>query len=75
MKIVSLVPSERLSYVFFNNITMKDDAVSLKDSAGCSRLIYEFITKAMNRLNILRVTGIFFKLLSQPGDMHVDPSA
>lgn len=30
MELVSLVPAERLSYVFFNNITMKDDAVRFK---------------------------------------------
>ncbi len=27
MELVSLLPNDRLSYVFFNNITMKDDAV------------------------------------------------
>ncbi|MEO6656379.1 MAG: hypothetical protein ABIO36_09895, partial [Pyrinomonadaceae bacterium] len=27
MDLVSLLPDERLSYVFFNNITMKDDAL------------------------------------------------
>jgi len=29
-ELVSLVPSDELSYVFFNNITMKDDAVRFK---------------------------------------------
>lgn len=29
-ELVSLLPSDRLSYVFFNNITMKDDAVRFK---------------------------------------------
>ncbi len=31
MELVSLLPSNRLSYVFFNNITMKDDAVRFKN--------------------------------------------
>lgn len=30
MELVSLVPKDRLSYVFFNNITMKEDAVRFK---------------------------------------------
>ena len=30
MELVSLLPEKRLAYVFFNNITMKDDAVRFK---------------------------------------------
>jgi len=38
MELVSLLPKDRLSYVFFNNITMKEDAVRftqiLKEARG-----------------------------------------
>jgi uncharacterized protein YecE (DUF72 family) len=34
MDLVSLIPPRRLSYVFFNNITMKDDAVRFRKIVG-----------------------------------------
>ncbi|CAN5429182.1 DUF72 domain-containing protein [soil metagenome] len=34
MELATLLPTDRLSYVFFNNITMKDDAIRFKDIVG-----------------------------------------
>lgn len=37
MELVSLLPKKNLSYVFFNNITMKDDAVRFKQILSTTR--------------------------------------